>query len=339
MSAPFGIPQEIPSAHTYALPFDEWADKLWPGDCHYPSPAQLPYRAFVEPNSSLCLDDTSKSPAIPVEGSLDIHDTGGDLTYDKGVDAIFNAPSDSFHPHSSEFYQPPGVPYQWENSLLLDPGIDNSIPSVGISNFPGALGNATPPSALPSDAVRLLDNPRSERSSVPFPGTSSRHMSYAHTHSTNSHSVYSPHVHASPNSLPNNTPIRARSRLKRGTGTPDYTSKNDNGDHLCSTCGKVIPRNRRQDFERHVSSHYPAERRRLFGAVLCCGLPIERYLAEVGQIPPGMEVMTFYGRSMVGGCGREFSRTDSLSRHLKKSVCVGDLKGGWHVRKRDIDIE
>ncbi|KAI0702265.1 hypothetical protein BC835DRAFT_1227007, partial [Cytidiella melzeri] len=94
----------------------------------------------------------------------------------------------------------------------------------------------------------------------------------------------------------------------------------------CETCDYVFKPNRRVDFVRHVKTHYPEL---TGGPLICCGIPVEdRYLPKYKRkIRPGAEVMTFYGRKMVGGCGKAFSRTDALQRHLDLATkrCVADL--------------
>ncbi|KAI0700090.1 hypothetical protein BC835DRAFT_1329293 [Cytidiella melzeri] len=124
-------------------------------------------------------------------------------------------------------------------------------------------------------------------------------------------------------------PTRFTRRQEPGTGLPNYNSTNDAGDFCCETCHRVFPRARRPDFERHVDVHYPELARG--GPLLCCGLPVE----QVKNYHES-DVMVFYDRRMVGGCGKLFSRTDALKRHLESARrgCVGDLSGDWHPPKQ-----
>jgi hypothetical protein len=131
-------------------------------------------------------------------------------------------------------------------------------------------------------------------------------------------------------------PFAAANRLKQATdSSPNYNATNANGQFVCQICPTVW--NRKQDFERHVARHY-AELEAPNGAMLCCGVPLaESKLARYqGRIASGAETSLFYGRQMVGGCGKLFSRPDSLGRHLRNpnNSCVGDLKGDWHPLKK-----
>ncbi|KAI0702279.1 hypothetical protein BC835DRAFT_1264032, partial [Cytidiella melzeri] len=103
----------------------------------------------------------------------------------------------------------------------------------------------------------------------------------------------------------------------------------------CESCGRVCLAHRRVDFKRHVNTHYP---HMVGGPVICCGVPLEeKYLTRHRKnIDSDGEVMVFYGRQMVGGCGKIFSRTDALRRHLDlaSNTCVGDLNGDWHPPKQ-----
>ena len=127
--------------------------------------------------------------------------------------------------------------------------------------------------------------------------------------------------------------IRTRARRSKGKGTPNYNSVNESGDFCCETCGYVCKPSRKVDFRRHVNTHYP---KMVNGPVICCGVPVEQRNDSRWKIPASAPIMTFYGRQMVGGCGRIFSRTDALKRHLelRGHRCVGDLKGEWHPQKQ-----
>lgn len=127
--------------------------------------------------------------------------------------------------------------------------------------------------------------------------------------------------------------IRTRARRSKGKGTPNYNSVNESGDFCCETCGYVCKPARKVDFKRHVNTHYP---KMVNGPVICCGVPVEHRNDSQWKIPANAPIMTFYGRQMVGGCGRIFSRTDALKRHLelRGHRCAGDLKGEWHPQKQ-----
>ncbi|KAI0801942.1 hypothetical protein BC629DRAFT_1495554 [Irpex lacteus] len=138
-------------------------------------------------------------------------------------------------------------------------------------------------------------------------------------------------VHDAPN---DDEPIRTRARRAEGKGVPNYNSVDSNGDFCCETCGHVCKPSRKVDFKRHVNTHY---RHMVSGAVICCGVPVElRDEPQWTHIHEHAQVMTFYGRQMVGGCGRIFSRTDALKRHLELGTvpCVGDIRGDWHPSKQ-----
>ncbi|KAI0086453.1 hypothetical protein BDY19DRAFT_861491, partial [Irpex rosettiformis] len=100
---------------------------------------------------------------------------------------------------------------------------------------------------------------------------------------------------------------------------------------VCETCGHVCKATRKVDFRRHVNTHYPSM---VSGATICCGIPVEqRNIGQWrGKISANAPIKTFFGRQMVGGCGRIFSRMDALHRHieLQSNTCVGDVKGVWH---------
>jgi hypothetical protein len=132
-------------------------------------------------------------------------------------------------------------------------------------------------------------------------------------------------------------PIETLPRLKQATdSTPDYTTTNANGDLECQNCDYVCKPARQVAFERHVDQHY----RNVVspkGPVLCCGVPVaQRDLPQYrGKVSPDASEKRFYGQKMVGGCGKSFSRPDSLKRHLDMphGPCFGDLLGDWHPRK------
>jgi hypothetical protein len=132
-------------------------------------------------------------------------------------------------------------------------------------------------------------------------------------------------------------PIEALPRLKQATDSnPNYTALNANGDFQCQNCGYACKPTREVDFKRHVDTHYrkvvPPK-----GPVLCCGIPIKQrnHPQYIGKVPSNASVKRFYGQKMVGGCGKLFSRPDSLKRHLDMphSPCFGDLRGDWHPQK------
>ncbi|KAI0087713.1 hypothetical protein BDY19DRAFT_859614, partial [Irpex rosettiformis] len=102
----------------------------------------------------------------------------------------------------------------------------------------------------------------------------------------------------------------------------------------CEVCEYTCKPHRRIDFRRHVNTHYP---HMIGGPTTCCGIPVglrdlpewhEQFVKVAGT---GF-IRTFNGRRMVGGCGKVFSRTDALIRHLAstKNPCVGDPDGDWH---------
>lgn len=132
-------------------------------------------------------------------------------------------------------------------------------------------------------------------------------------------------------------PIRTAPRRAQREGTPKYEATNAKGDFCCEVCGYTCPPQRRLDFKRHVNTHYP---HMTGGPKVCCGIPVELSTSADwrGRLAEDMLVRTFYGRRMVGGCGKVFSRTDALLRHLTSAnnPCIGDTDGEWHPpRPRD----
>ncbi|KAI0717148.1 hypothetical protein C8Q76DRAFT_571817, partial [Earliella scabrosa] len=82
----------------------------------------------------------------------------------------------------------------------------------------------------------------------------------------------------------------------------------------CPHCDYVQKTSRKVDMKRHIASHKLEGLKQVW---FCCGLPSEG--AGAGGTPTDFE-------SFSGGCGRVFTRKDSLQKHLrrKKGVCVGD---------------
>ena len=134
--------------------------------------------------------------------------------------------------------------------------------------------------------------------------------------------------------------IRTAPRRAQRQGTPNYEATDAAGDFCCEVCGYTCKPHRRIDFRRHVNTHYP---HMAGGPNTCCGVPVEysdipEWREQLGQRAESPPVRTFYGMRMVGGCGKVFSRTDALIRHLAsaRNSCVGDPDGDWHPpRQRD----
>ncbi|CCM01078.1 uncharacterized protein FIBRA_03126 [Fibroporia radiculosa] len=89
-----------------------------------------------------------------------------------------------------------------------------------------------------------------------------------------------------------------------------------NGSFVCPApgCGHVPSSKNPSDLERHMATHQSYANK---GKWICCGIPANAENADVAYI--------IKGRLMTGGCQTEFSRKDSLGRHLTRSGCVGDL--------------
>ncbi|KAI0636213.1 hypothetical protein C8Q77DRAFT_1027476, partial [Trametes polyzona] len=101
----------------------------------------------------------------------------------------------------------------------------------------------------------------------------------------------------------------------------------------CPYCDYVQANRRMPELRRHIGTHTRAQAP---DEVLwiCCGFPLEEAAKrgvpnEVLSRPP----FAYNGMLFVGGCGRDFSRRDALSRHLRNSKvpCYGDANGPWQL--------
>ncbi|KAI0345901.1 hypothetical protein BDW22DRAFT_925728 [Trametopsis cervina] len=128
-------------------------------------------------------------------------------------------------------------------------------------------------------------------------------------------------------------PTATKRRCARGTGEPNFDSIDEKRNYVCLTCSRRFRGDRHADFKRHVMGHYPDKAFGKLGTVTCCGVPVES--RDKYRVPASASTEYFEGLPMVGGCGKRFSRNDSLRRHLAnpKTGCVGDLNGEWHLSK------
>ncbi|KAI0632303.1 hypothetical protein C8Q77DRAFT_915396 [Trametes polyzona] len=89
-------------------------------------------------------------------------------------------------------------------------------------------------------------------------------------------------------------------------------------------CTYVQCNNRRCDMRRHINSHFPRAHRGL----VCVGVPVDKLPQDVLEALPE-ELSRVWtddetGEAYVGtGCGKVFSRKDSLQRHHRTGRCVG----------------
>ncbi|THH01908.1 hypothetical protein EW026_g882 [Hermanssonia centrifuga] len=129
--------------------------------------------------------------------------------------------------------------------------------------------------------------------------------------------------------------MRPRARCIQVDYDADGNMAKPIGDKTCPICNIEI--GRYGDVERHISTHY--QRARGEGEKwVCYGLPVD--VAEERHFHYGLEHATLWpqtGLFMVGGCGRIFSRKDSLNRHMKRKrvegECLGDVDGPWMPKR------
>ncbi|KAG6330696.1 hypothetical protein ID866_8396 [Astraeus odoratus] len=103
-------------------------------------------------------------------------------------------------------------------------------------------------------------------------------------------------------------------------GTVPATQKNN--PWACPYCTWIQRNRRTPDLKRHIRTHTRSERPAQW---VCCGVPLND--AGKYKLPAGAEPYNWQGRTMIGGCGREFSRRDALKRHLDNEhiTCIGDM--------------
>ncbi|KAI0345881.1 hypothetical protein BDW22DRAFT_923317 [Trametopsis cervina] len=191
------------------------------------------------------------------------------------------------------------------------------------------------PEYSPSPQLSLNKGYSHHRAKARVTSRSSRRTLYTstQTRTPSCRPIRSTRPHAKACSSVRNTSVSYKRRSILGNGEPIFDSVDLHGNLLCLTYLRTFRRDRDGDFKRHVYTHYPAATVNMAGATACCGVPLA--LRDDYYVPEDAQIGSYYGMQMVGGCGKTFSRTDSLRRHInnRNICCVGDLNGDWHPPK------
>ncbi|KZT23481.1 hypothetical protein NEOLEDRAFT_1243260 [Neolentinus lepideus HHB14362 ss-1] len=179
-------------------------------------------------------------------------------------------------------------------------------------------GNGTEDEYRPSPPPRSI-----KRRGASAPNRSkarSRHAPYPPSSRTSSaYSSPSPSSSALLDNLHVNTRFASRNRLVEAP-MPD----NIVGESMRCTvegCGYIQENGRAPDLRRHINTHYRHIRKERW---ICSGYP-EEVADRLGA--RGLLILEINGVRRRGGCGREFSRGDSLKRHYdnRNIPCSGDI--------------
>lgn len=199
-------------------------------------------------------------------------------------------------------------------SPLYDRGSDSDMDADAESD-----GDATDDEFIPSA-------PSSPIASAPSPSNSLKRRS-----PSSSPSSYG----SVPSKRPRTQVPAARSRVRVTSTSPVPLHRTN--PFACNYCSYIQHNRRKPDLTRHMRIHTRGTSSEVW---VCAGVPLERVwdyadslgLAERddGASFKKLESMpkTTYGEyTMVGGCGKEFSRRDALKRHVDNVnvCCVGDL--------------
>ncbi|RPD60280.1 hypothetical protein L226DRAFT_575547 [Lentinus tigrinus ALCF2SS1-7] len=288
-------------------------------------PVALPQQSWANPGVS-ALGQNSQMQAYPLDLSV-FQDQVGTVPEVRASTSMTNAgvvPTHAGEHHASHF----------DEFCALE----NVHSTIG-----GAPQFCPTPQASSSSQEGLLAPPSTKTPSVPVPDSPSPASSAA---SPPSDPSSSPSAEASspssdtPLSLPFDTPsslARACGPQKKKRAHPQQSPESPRR-FRCAYPGCGYVTKRKVDLSRHKSTHLGLK------PWICCGFPVG-FHPEAHAKGDG-KVRVIAGVSFVGGCGKKYSREDSLVRHLKPPKpeneeggsgerklpgCVGDAHAKWQL--------
>ncbi|KAF9241168.1 hypothetical protein BU15DRAFT_61117 [Melanogaster broomeanus] len=168
-------------------------------------------------------------------------------------------------------------------------------------------GDATEDEYMPSPTLSPGKRRRSSHSSAltPSRGAPSRKHGFENA--------------APPVKRPRHTPLSRN--VQAGSGAAPASTLKSNP-WACPHCKWVQRNHRTPDLKRHIRTHTRLQRPAQW---ICCGVPLRD--AKNYDLPEDAKPYIRDGVTMIGGCGKEFSRRDALKRHLDNEhlTCVGDF--------------
>ncbi|KIK77436.1 hypothetical protein PAXRUDRAFT_36790 [Paxillus rubicundulus Ve08.2h10] len=167
-------------------------------------------------------------------------------------------------------------------------------------------GDATEDEYMPSPTINPGKRHRSLRSAAAIPSSS------ASSRKRGLENV------APPAKRPRQSPLPRNTQATQGV-IPGSAAKNP---WACPYCKWVQRNHRTPDLKRHIRTHTRLQRPAQW---VCCGVPLGD--AKNYNLPEDARPFVWEGETMVGGCGKEFSRRDALKRHLDNDhiTCVGNF--------------
>ncbi|KAF9221611.1 hypothetical protein BS17DRAFT_785045 [Gyrodon lividus] len=167
-------------------------------------------------------------------------------------------------------------------------------------------GNATEDEYLPSPTLNPGKRRRSSRSAPATP-------SHAEPSRKRGVENISPPV-----KRPRHSPLPRNVQATPGA-VPAPAAKNP---WACPHCKWVQRNHRTPDLKRHIRTHTRLQRPAQW---VCCGVPLKD--AKNYDLPEDARPCVWEGETMIGGCGKEFSRRDALKRHLDNDhiTCIGNF--------------
>ncbi|KAF8842190.1 hypothetical protein BDN67DRAFT_1001828 [Paxillus ammoniavirescens] len=133
---------------------------------------------------------------------------------------------------------------------------------------------------------------------------------------------------APPAKRPRHSPLPRNAQAALGV-VPGSAAKNP---WACPYCKWVQRNHRTPDLKRHIRTHTRLQRPAQW---VCCGVPLKD--AENYVLPEDAKSLVWEGKTMVGGCGKEFSRRDALKRHLNNDhiTCIGNFSAFANIYEDD----